>query len=82
MTVEETIALVKAMKESGVASFKHGDMEFSFTPGAATTAPLNINDAPQEVKHKIEEFTSLLKLDDKDILDRMFPEPKEDEAMQ
>lgn len=37
-------------------------------------------DAEDPIKHNIEELTSLLKLDDKDLVDRLFPEPQSESA--
>jgi len=41
------------------------------------TAPIEAPLSPekeQEIKHKVEEMVSLLKLDDKDLIDRLFPD--------
>lgn len=82
MTAKETIKLLKALKESGVTSFKSGDIEISFGfPSNAhekpVAAPVSFDasaQAPEEIKHKVEEFTSLMKLSDTELLDRLFPD--------
>ena len=84
MTPSELIKLVKALKESGVTHFKHGDLDIVMgapviaqapTPILAEPIPL---DAPVEVspeiKHKVEELSSLLKLSDNDLVDQLFPD--------
>lgn len=42
--------------------------------------PLETANLPDPIKHKVEEVTSLLKLGDIDLVNRLFPEPTEESA--
>lgn len=42
--------------------------------------PLESANLPDPIKHKVEEVTSLLKLGDIDLVNRLFPEPTEESA--
>lgn len=88
MTLEETRQLILLLKDSGVIYYKDSDLELKLVepkmikdigaPDPPMT-PLERADMPKEIKHKIEEFTSLMKLNDSDLIDQLFPEPTEEE---
>lgn len=95
MTFKETIKLIKAMKSAGVKSYKDGDVELSFEDASPQTMklidamndvicePLTPIDAPtteeDPIKHKVEEMVSLMKLNDNELVDRLFPDTQEQE---
>lgn len=57
------------------------DKPESITSGAAMGAPFEPIES-KEIVHKVEEMSSLLKLDDKDLVDRLFPEGDAEESSQ
>ncbi len=70
MTVDEVKSLVKTLRECGVTHYKTADIELDLGP-----EPMTPDIEPQkEIIHKVEELTSLLKLDDKALVDRLFPD--------
>lgn len=84
MKPEEIIQLVQALKAAGVSHYKHGSMSISFesklvqeeTVSKVTQVPVDApTPVPEEIKHQVQELTSLLKLDDVSLVDRLFPEP-------
>ncbi len=79
MTIEETKELIKTLRECGVTRYKTTDIELDLGPAPA----INIDapaPAPVEIKHKVEELTSLLKLSDTDLVDRLFPDHTNNES--
>lgn len=79
MTLEETKELVKTLRELGVTHYKTSEIELNLLPEPPKAEPkflptVESNEEPQEIKHKVEELTSLLKLSDKDLIDRLFPD--------
>ena len=73
MTLTDLKAVALLMQEMGLTHVKIDGLEVMrpekvVAPGPATDG---------KVEDKIEEFTSLLKLGDAEIMDRMFPEPIE-----
>jgi hypothetical protein len=63
------------MKEMGITRLKVGDMELHRPiPEKAAPGPTEM---PEDIEDKVEEFKSLMKLDDQSIMERMFPEPRE-----
>lgn len=45
------------------------------------TAPLT-KEQEEDIKHKMEELKSVMQIGDEDLVDRLFPEPVEDPAVQ
>lgn len=105
MTPKDIKALVKALRDNGVAQFKTPELELTFAPKEVVGSnqgdcadllspnrlvrsqpdqpivshetPQGINDtaeASPEIIHKVVEMTSLLKLSDTDLVDRLFPD--------
>ena len=83
MTPQEIIQLVEALRANGVSSFKNGGMEVSFSVKIDTlTAELKSEQVPldapielsPEIKHQVEEVTSLLRLSDTELVDKLFPD--------
>jgi hypothetical protein len=74
MTVEELERVALLMQKMGLTHVKLDGLEIS-RPEEAKAAPGPADNAPIEDK-AAEEFTSLLKLSNEEILDRMFPEPR------
>jgi hypothetical protein len=78
MTVEETKALIKTLRECGVTRYKTPEIELDLGP-----EPIKLDapsPAPVEIVHKVEERTSLLKLSDSDLVDRLFPDHTNNES--
>lgn len=87
MTPAQLKSLIKTLKAAGVTEFQHGDLKLTLgvKPAETPKEPTPV-DAPTEsnepIKHKVEEMTSLLKLSDVDLVERLFPdtEAKEEES--
>lgn len=74
MSPAEIIALVEALRACGVTRYKNDGVELELgaaPPKAPTAAELK---EQKEIIHKVEEMTSLLKLDDANLVDRLFPD--------
>lgn len=72
MTPAEIKELVQTLRACGVTHYKDGALELDLGP-----EPINrvLEDHEStEIKHKVQALTSLLKLDDKDLVDRLFPD--------
>jgi hypothetical protein len=81
MTLAEHKELIQFLREQGTSHYKSGDFEVSFreTPPAASLRAEA--DKLGNIPHHITEMASLLKLSDKELVDQLFPEPKnEDDA--
>lgn len=88
MNAKELKAIIKTLKEAGVSNFKTPELELSFKAVESISHETKIPsqpelkakpldapiDEPSEIKHKVEELTSLLKLSDVDLVDRLFPD--------
>lgn len=69
MTPSEIRALVETLRACGVTHFKEGELELNLGP-----APSLPQVSDKEIEHKNIELTSLLKLTDTDLVDRLFPD--------
>lgn len=81
MGPKELKALVKTLRSLGVTSYDDGHgLKLSLTPEPPRKAP-KAKLKPEKIKeieHKLEEFTSLMKMDDKSLVDRLFPDHQPD----
>lgn len=80
MTPKELKSLVKTMRSLGVTHFKDAAIELNLTPEAPVKAQRHqkvSTEEEKEIKHKIEAMTSIMQLDDKELLDRLFPDTME-----
>ncbi len=69
MTPAEIKELVQTLRACGVTHYKDGSLELDLGPAPITSEP-----DQKEIIHKVQNLTSLLKLDDKDLVDRLFPD--------
>ncbi len=76
MTVDEIKALVETLRSCGITHYKAGDIELDLGPAPIieVAKPIIPDEASNEIIHKVVEMTSLLKLDDRDLVDRLFPD--------
>lgn len=84
LTPKEIKALVKTLRAAGVLQFKTPDIELSLAPiivpelvKEPVARPIPLDTSAEEekpIEHKVVELTSLLKLSDKDLVDRLFPD--------
>ena len=86
MTIAEIEQLIRLLKTSGVKSFKSKDIKLEFEPmnALAARAPDSTNKpAPplqaippvtEEIIHHANEVASLLRLNDEDLVDKLFPD--------
>lgn len=72
--------VIQVLKEFGVSQFKSDEFEMTLS-----NSPLPIVQLPPipaaeeaEIKHKVEELTSLLKLGDAELVDRLFPDNQQE----
>lgn len=95
MSPLEIIELVKALKESGCTSFKHGDLELTFdsksTPAKTadfdagkSLKPVSLEIPPSipeiEPPHIVQQMRSLFKASDEELIDQLFPLPQSEES--
>lgn len=72
-------ALIDLLRESGVTRYKYDSIELEMT--IKEPAPIAIDapaPVPDQIKHKVEEMTSLLKLSDIELVDQLFPDHRND----
>lgn len=69
MSPAEIRDLVETLRACGVTHYKDGSLELDLG-----TAPAPIEKEDKEIVHKVQELTSLLKLGDKELVDRLFPD--------
>lgn len=89
MTSFELRNFAVVMKEFGIYYLKNGDTEIHMSdrPSLDKTDKAEVINAPSEdnnpIQHKVEEMVSLLKMDDNDLLDTLFPDthPPQEEAV-
>ncbi len=77
MTPELLRQYSSIMVEFGVCHFKVGDAEISIRESVNSRPSLPEENDSDPIKHKVQEMSSLLKLDDKDLVDRLFPDTSE-----
>lgn len=85
MTPKEIKSLIKALRDAGVTYYKTADIELNLAPvpkeEPRAITPVDAPSAAEDpIKHKVEEMVSLLKLSDTELVDQLFPEPREEEA--
>ncbi len=85
MTPKELKALVKTLRSLGVTSYDDGQgVKLTLAPEAPKKVKAQALPIPpekkKEIEHKLEEFTSLMKMDDKSLVDRLFPDHYQEEA--
>jgi len=86
MTPKELKQIVKTMRSLGVTHLKtESGQEITLSAdapikAAKSVAPVPVEISPEEekeIKHRLEELTSVMKLDDASLLDRLFPDHRE-----
>lgn len=86
MTPGEFREFARTMQEFGISQMKMGDVEIMLGQAPqAQAAPVSLPlDAPQgqedPIKHKVEQLSSLLKLDDHQLVDQLFPDHTQTES--
>lgn len=83
MTPDELINVIATCHQAGVRVLRTADLLIKFGPAPEKPekpAQVTVQPAPElstekqeEIKHKIEEMEGVMKLDDKNLLERMFP---------
>ena len=76
MTPNETKELLAVLRASGVTHYKSPELELTLEVAAAPIP----QGSPEPIKEKLEQMTSLLKLDDVSLVDRLFPVPEEQQG--
>ena len=89
MTIQEILELIKLCKANGVTRFKSREISLRFgdTPvveslKAVSSVPVSKSSNPgdvlpseaKEIVHHVNEVTSLLRLSDEDLVDKLFPD--------
>lgn len=91
MTPGEIKALVKTLRAAGVTHYKTPEIELSFSIEAPNSPPPERSskqivppDAPiskdDPIMHKVEQMVSVMKLEDNELIERLFPNPEEEKA--
>lgn len=85
MTLDETKALIEMLRASGITHYKTADIELNLGPAPVlpvvsreTIASNEAETVPGPIPHIVKELTSLLKLSDTDLVDRLFPDTNGD----
>lgn len=94
MKPKDLVSIIRACKDSGITYLKTNEFEIKFSKGdseieiapVVAHAPIAESPSPvfeqspdeEEIKHKVEELTSLMKLSDSDLVEQLFPLPKDD----
>lgn len=77
MDPKELKKLVKTLKSLGVTSYDDGKgIKLTITEASTTQTPRKTRKSKEvkEIEHKVEELTSLMKMSDMDLVDRLFPD--------
>lgn len=77
MNPKDLKSLVKTLRSLGVTSYDDGNgLKLTLTPELPKpkAKPKLKPEKMKEIEHKMEEFTSLMKMDDKSLVDRLFPD--------
>jgi len=83
MNLEETLAIIAALKSSGVTRFKSNDLEIDFSPSAdefkvKKLAPLPEPTAPDakevEAKEKLKNLINTVKMTPEELANTIFPD--------
>jgi hypothetical protein len=82
MSPKEIKALVKTLRSLGVTHYKTADIDLLITPEKPVVAKAKskklLEKEEKEIKHKIEEMTSLMKMGDVELIDRLFPDHQQE----
>jgi hypothetical protein len=82
MSPKELKDLVKTLRSLGVTSYDDGQgVKLTLSADAPTKRrrePKLTKEKKQEIEHKIQEFTSLMKISDMELVDRLFPDTQQD----
>lgn len=77
MNVQETIALIEALKSAGVTHFKSSDCELTLIPGSVSLpimkAPAPAATEDPQATAKLKELIETMKMDDASLLNKIFP---------
>lgn len=91
MTPDELINVIATCHQADVRLLRMGDLVIKFGAARPKAPKPEINAMPVQpapeltpeqaakIEHKIEEMASAMKLDDKDLIERMFPLPNAEE---
>jgi hypothetical protein len=87
MSPKEIKSLIKTLRAAGCNYYKNGDLELHLGPvpqkqkekslPSVKSAPLENSTVDQspEIPHVVQEMTSLMKMSDSDLVERLFPIP-------
>lgn len=90
MTPGEFREYVRTMHDFKISKLKMGDVEIVLDHSQAAQMPVQANPGPKVmplgsdpdiIAHKQEELASLLKLSDNELVDQLFPEEQQEEAV-
>jgi hypothetical protein len=88
MNPKDVVELIAALREQGVTHFKHGDLELTLGPAPRPQGPKLVPstlekppiDSDKEIPGVVHEMRTVFAMKDEDLVERLFPIPKEDEA--
>lgn len=88
MTVGEIEQIIQLCKANGITRFKSKGLDLRFGDKISVSA-VNVSEGPPsqaippietEIPHHVNEVMGLLKLSDEELVEKMWPEPKQNEA--
>jgi len=88
MNSKDIKALAKVMQDYGITSLKIGDLELSRPLGEFVSVPVKepkhfvpvdapVTEDENPIEHKVEQLKSLMKLNDVELVDQLFPDHSE-----
>lgn len=81
MTPQEVKELVQTLRECGVTHYKQGDIELDLDPVRFThEKPVVSSEEDKKIPHVVKQLSSLLKLDDRELIDQLFPTENTEEV--
>lgn len=83
MNLDETKALIEMLRASGITHYKTSEIELNIGSAPVSVQPVIQLDALENEKpipHVVQELTSLLKLSDVDLVDRLFPDTQKEDG--
>lgn len=79
MNLAETLELIRGLKAAGATHFKSDDFEVTlnaYSPLPMMSEPVPMPEAPvinEEATDKLKELIETMKLNDEDLIDKIFP---------
>ena len=75
MTPKELKAIAKEMRKLGITHLKTDSFDITLSPETPKAHKRKLsNEEEKVIKHKVEQYKSVMALDDAQLIDRLFPD--------